>query len=55
VSAEEETAVLDVLVSQRDAALAEATGLRNQAHQFLLQSDPSYRGQVLALIGAACR
>jgi transposase len=52
VSAEDETTVLDVLVSQRDAALAEATRLRNQAHQLLLQSDPSYREQVPALTSA---
>jgi transposase len=43
VSADDATAVLDVLVTQREAALAEATRLRNQAHQLLLQSEPTYR------------
>jgi transposase len=38
---EDEAAVLEVLVTQRDAAVAEATRLRNQAHQLLLQCDPT--------------
>jgi transposase len=42
VGAEDETAVLDLLVTQRDDALAEATRLRNQIHQLLLQLDPEY-------------
>jgi transposase len=53
VSADDATAVLDVLVTQRDAALAEATRLRNQAHQLLLQSEPTYREHVPALTSAA--
>ena len=40
VLADDETAILGVLVAQRDAAIAEATRLRNQAHQLLLQYDP---------------
>jgi hypothetical protein len=43
VGDEDETAILDLLVSQRDNALAEATRLRNQIHQLLLQLDPEYR------------
>jgi transposase len=43
VAADDDSAVLEVLVKQRDAAVAEATRLRNQAHQLLLQGDPSYR------------
>ena len=43
VAAEDETAVVDLLVTERDGALAEATRLRNQIHQLLLQLDPEYR------------
>jgi transposase len=53
VTADDASAVLDVLVTQREAALAEATRLRNQAHQLLLQSDPAYRTHVPALTSAA--
>jgi transposase len=42
VHAEDETTILDLLVTQRDDALAEATRLRNQIHQLLLQIDPAY-------------
>jgi Transposase len=43
VVAEDETAVLEVLVTERENALAEATRLRNQLHQLLLLIDPEYR------------
>jgi transposase len=43
VAAEDTTALLDLLVTQRDDVLAEATRLRNQIHQLLLQLDPEYR------------
>jgi transposase len=43
---EDETAVLDLLTSERESAVAEATRLRNQIHALLLQIDPQYR-QVL--------
>jgi transposase len=43
VATEDETAVLEVLVTERENALAEATRLRNQLHQLLLQIDPEYR------------
>src|SRR5579859_68511 len=46
VQADDDTAVLDLLVTQRDDALAEATRLRNQIHQLLLQIDPEYRSHV---------
>ncbi len=42
VVADDDTAVLDLLVTEREAALAEATRLRNQIHQLLLQVDPTY-------------
>jgi transposase len=43
VGAEDETAILDLLVSERDGALAEATRLRNQLHAVLQHLDPHYR------------
>jgi transposase len=49
VSGEDATAVLAILVGQRQAAVAEATRLRNQAHQLLLQADPAYRDHLPAL------
>ena len=42
VTAEDESAILDLLVTEREAALAEATRLRNQLDQLLLQVDPAY-------------
>jgi len=42
VVAEDDTAVLDLLVTEREGTIAEATRLRNQAHQLLLQLDPDY-------------
>ncbi|MDQ5851191.1 MAG: transposase, partial [Chloroflexota bacterium] len=39
-TAEDTAAVLDLLVTEREAALSEATRLRNQLHQQLLQLDP---------------
>ena len=43
VSAEDETAVLDLLVTEREGAVAEATRLRSQIHQLLLQIEPDYQ------------
>jgi transposase len=43
VHADDETAVLDLLVTEREGALAEATRLRNQLHRLLAQVDPEYR------------
>ena len=39
VTADDETGVLDLLVGERDGVVAEATRLRNQLHQLLLQLD----------------
>lgn len=52
VTADDATAVLAVLVAQRETAVAEATRLCNQAHQLLLQLDPTYRTQLPALTTA---
>ena len=43
VTRDDETAVLDLLVTERDDALAEVTRLRNQIHRLLLQLDPTYQ------------
>jgi transposase len=42
VEAEDETAVLNLLAIEREAALAESTRLRNQIHALLMQLDPEY-------------
>jgi transposase len=39
---EDGTALLDLLTTEREGALAEATRLRNQIHAHLLQLDPEY-------------
>ena len=49
MSAEDETAVLDLLTTERDAAVAEGTRLRNQLHALLLHLDPEYRAHLPAL------
>jgi hypothetical protein len=41
------------LVTEREAALAETTRLRNQLHQVLLQSDPEYKAHLPSLTSAA--
>jgi hypothetical protein len=46
VAAEDETAILDLLVTEREGALAEATRLRNQIPSLLLQLDPEYRSHL---------
>jgi transposase len=43
VTAEDETAVLDLLTTERESAVVEATRLRNQLHALLLQLDPEYQ------------
>jgi transposase len=53
VGAEDATAVLDLLTTEREAALAEATRLRNQLHHLLLQLDPEYEARLPALRTAA--
>jgi transposase len=46
---QDETAVLDLLVREREGALAEATRLRNQLHATLLHLDPQYKAHLPAL------
>lgn len=43
VAAEDETAILNLLTTERESAIAEATRLRNQIHALLLQLDPQYQ------------
>jgi transposase len=43
VAADDETAVLDLLVTEREGALTDATRRRNQVHAVLLQIDPEYK------------
>jgi transposase len=49
VAVDDESAVLDLLVTERAGVVAEATRLRNQLHQLLLQLDPDYRQQIPSL------
>ncbi len=53
ITAEDATVVLDLLVTEREAALAEATRLRNQVHHLLLQVDPEYKAHLPRLTSAA--
>ena len=53
VAAEDETVMLDLLVTEREGVLAEATRLRNQLHQLLLQVDPDYKAHLPSLTSAA--
>ena len=50
---EDETAVLDLLTTQREAAVAESTRLRNQIHALLLQLDPQYAAKLPSLVTVA--
>jgi transposase len=49
LSAEDDTAVLNLLSVERDAALVDATRLRNQLHAQLMQLDPEYQRYVPGL------
>ena len=46
---EDVTAVLDLLTTEREAALGEATRLKNQIHALLAQIDPEYRQHIPTL------
>lgn len=43
IAADDETAVLNLLTTERESAVGEATRLRNQIHALLLQLDPQYQ------------
>jgi transposase len=49
VAAEDETAILNLLTTERAAAIGEATRLRNEIHALLLQLDPEYQRDMPAL------
>jgi transposase len=49
VVSEDESAILDLLVTEREGALAEVTRLRSQIHQLLLQIDPEYAAKLPGL------
>jgi len=49
VQGDDEASALDLLVTEREGALAEATRLRNQLHALLMQLDPLYRTHVPCL------
>jgi len=49
VAADDETGVVDLLVTEREGIVAEATRLRNQLHQLLLQLDPDDRTHIPSL------
>ena len=53
VLAEDDTVILDLLVAERDTALAEATRLRNQIHGLLLHLDPTYKAHLPTLTSKA--
>jgi len=46
IAADDVTAILNLLSTERDATLAEATRLRNQLHALLLQLDPQYKQRI---------
>lgn len=53
VHAEDDSVVLDLLSTEREAAIAEATRLRNQIHALLAQIDPEYERSLPSLTSAA--
>jgi transposase len=46
IAAEDVTAILELLASQREAAVGDATRIRNQIHALLLQIDPQYKDRL---------
>jgi len=49
IAPDDVTAILDLLTTQREAAICESTRLRNQIHALLLQIDPQYKDQLANL------
>jgi transposase len=46
---EDDTALLDLLTTEREGTVADATRLRNQIHALLMQIDPEYRAHLPSL------
>jgi transposase len=53
VQAEDESVILDLLSTEREAAIAESTRLRNQIHALLSQIDTEYERHLPSLTSAA--
>lgn len=53
VLSEDGTSLLDLLTTERDNAVGEATRLRNQIHALLMQTDPEYREHLPTLTSRA--
>ncbi len=53
VTGEDETAMLELLATEREDAITEATRLRNRIHGLLLRLDPEYRSHVPSLTSKA--
>ncbi len=53
IARDDDTVILDLLASEREGAIAEATRLRNQTHALLLQVDPEYHLRLPALKSVA--
>jgi len=53
VHSEDETALLDLLTTERESAVGESTRLRNQIHALLMQVDPEYQTRLPALTSHA--
>jgi len=49
VQSEDQTVILDLLTTERESAVAEATRLRNQIHAHLMQLDPEYQTRLPSL------
>ncbi len=54
VAIDDDTATLDLLVTEREDRVAETTRLYNQAHHLLLQLDPDYATRLPKQTQAAC-
>ncbi len=55
ISAEDETALLDLLATEREAAVVESTRLRNRLHALLSQLDPEYHLHMPPMVTKAGR
>jgi transposase len=49
VRPEDDTALLELLTTERESAIVEATRLRNQIHAHLMQIDPEYESKIPSL------